>query len=185
MPQAQGRELEVPCGSWHSPVWGSPAKSAPWGHGAVPHWHSWCVWASGAALGCEHGCAAVAAGIMDTVQWCQPGHSCVPQQGGQSCQCTHVRGLLVLHTPPGVFVQPPQCVQRAPEGSSCPVLHVIGLTGLFSGALSACQGKGLSRHDVKLTSFKSHSALGVITNPGEALSIKHLPCRRVKKICSG
>lgn len=59
-----------------------------------------------------------------------------------------------------ISVRSPHCVQRAPKGSSCPVLHIIGLTGLFSGALSACQRKRLSRHDVKLTSFKSHSALG-------------------------
>lgn len=135
-----------------------------------------CAW-----LGCC-GCSQASWTLFNDVSL---GTAVCSNRGERSSQCTHVKGLLVLHTTPDVSVQPPQHVQCAPKGSSCPVLHIIGLFGLFSGALSICQGKGLSRHDVKLTSFKSHSALGVITNPGEALSIKHLPCRRVKKICSG
>lgn len=129
----------------------------------------WCPWASLVCAGTRGSSAAVAA-CRNHAQYFNDaslGTAVYPGRREQTCQCTHAGGLLVLHTPPSGSVQPPQCVQRAPKGSSCPVLHIFGLAGLFSGRLSICQGKGLSRHDVKPTSFRSHSALGIITNPGE------------------
>lgn len=174
MQQAQGRELEVPCGSWckaalPSHLCGDTGRCPIGTPGVCRHQGQLCC--------CVQGCAGVSA--CRKHGYCfndvSLGPAVYPDRRGQSSACTHVRGLLVLHTPPRVSVQPPQCAQHVPKGSSCPVLHIIGLTGLFSGTLSVCQGKGLSRHGVKPTSFKSHSALGVITSPGGALSIKHFP----------
>lgn len=139
--------------------------------GSVPQALLVCAGSRGSSAAvCRAVLVCLPAAIMDVLR---------PELSVHSC-----RTPCAAHTP-SVPAQPPQRVQRAPKGSSCPVLHIIGLTGLFSDTLSVCQGKGLSRHDVKPTSFKTHSALGVITNPGEVLSIKHFPCRRVKKICSG
>lgn len=125
-------------------------------------------------------CACLLAGDTDSILITSNGAklSTWPARAEQGVHpCKRNSGV---HTRVSVSVQSPHCVQRTSGGSSCPVLHVVGLAGLLAGVRSVCQPERLSRHHVKLTSFKSHSARG----PGEALSIKHFPCGRVKKICS-
>lgn len=147
MQQAHGRDLEVPCGvtAQHALTrCKSPLPSHRRGctgrcGGSCPAGVTGVRMRQGQLCCCVHGCACLSAcrkhgQCFYYVKLCKAGYL---DRSGQSCACIHVRGLLVVRMYVSISVRSPHCVQHAPKGSSCPILHIIGLTGLFSGARSA------------------------------------------------
>lgn len=156
----------------------TPAKPPPRGRGdmrqQLPRWHcgSACALRAALSLACVAVLARLLAGDMDSALIMSK-----PGQRGRSGVCTHVRGVLGGHSCVSVSARSPHCVRRAPGGSSCPVLHIVGLAGLFPGVRSVCRPKRLSRHGVKLSSFKSHSARGGSHKPRRGLINKTFSLR--------
>lgn len=107
-----------------------------------------------------------------------------PGQHGQSRVCTHVRGILGYTR---VWAFP--CSLLTVSNVPLEVPPALFCTLLDSPGCSQVCGVFASQRDCldTMSSWPASNLTqpgGAVTSPGEALSIKHFPCGRVKKICS-